>query len=93
VAEATGIGEYAAAIGPGAGEFAVPVREGYSLSVFAGNGEARGVTIKGAKYELENGTLTGSFPVGASNEWAAGEAAVSVADGTLLIITSKKTEE
>lgn len=93
VAEATGRGEYAAAIGPGAGEFTIPRREGYSLSVFAGCGEARGVTIRGTKYELEGGTLTGSFPLGASNEWAAEEAAVSVADGTLLIITSKKTEE
>ncbi len=90
VAEATGNGEYAVAFGPAAGEVTVPRREGYSLSVFAGCGEASGVTIKGTKYEMDSGTLTGSFPLGASNEWAADEAAVSVASGTLLIITSKK---
>ncbi len=93
VTEASGNGEFAAAIGPDAGEYLIPRRQGYSLSVFAGNGEARGVSIKGTKYEMDNGTLTGSFPLGASNEWAANEAKISVGSGTLLIITSKKTEE
>ena len=93
VAEATGNEEYAVSFGPEAGEFRIPRRRGYSLSVFAGNGQARGVTIKGTKYELKRGTLSGSFPLGASNEWAADEATVSVGAGTLLLITSKKTDE
>ncbi len=87
---ASGNGEYAAAFGPSAGETAFPRRDGFSLSVFAGSGEARGVTIRGTKYELEDGTLSPSFPLGASNEWAADEARISVKSGVLLVITSRK---
>ncbi|MBR6915409.1 MAG: thiamine diphosphokinase [Clostridia bacterium] len=88
----SGNGERAAAFGPSAGVVRIPRREGYSLSVFAGCGEARGVTIKGTKYEIENGALSASFPLGASNEWARDEASVSVSEGTLLVITSRKTD-
>ena len=87
---ATGKNEYAAAFGHMTGEFVIPRREGYSLSVFAGCGEARGVTIKGTKYVMENGTVSSSFPIGVSNEWAAAKASVSVGRGTLLVISSKK---
>ena len=90
VAEATGNGEFAIAFGPQAGIFRIPRREGYSLSVFAGCGEAREVTIKGTKYEIECETLSGSFPLGVSNEWTADEATVWVNYGTVLIVSSKK---
>ena len=93
VAEATGNGEYAVAFGPRAGTFTVPRREGYSLSVFAGRDLLCDVTVKGTKYELEHATLKGSYPIGVSNEWAADEAEITVNDGTVLVVLSKKAEE
>ncbi len=92
-AAATGVRDSAVAFGHTAGEITIARRPGESLSVFAGNGEARGVTIKGTKYLMENGTISSSFPIGVSNEWAADEATVAVGEGTLLVIMSKKDEE
>lgn len=85
---ATGAGNFAASFGPGAGEVRLPRREGCSLSVFAVGGDAAGVTIKGAKYETEDATLSPFFPLGACNEWAADEATVSVGRGILLVMSS-----
>ena len=67
-------------------------REGWSLSVFAADGPCRGVCIRGAKYPLDNADMHPSFPIGVSNEWAAPEAEISVADGLLLIILSKYSD-
>lgn len=59
--------------------------EGY-LSLFAMNGKAEGVTIRGMKYLLQDAVLTESFPVGISNEFTNEQAVVSVHKGTLLAI-------
>ncbi len=91
--EAYGRDTAALCFGPGAGTVAIPRRDGYSLSVFAANGEAEGVFIRGTKYELENGTLSGSFPLGASNEWAADGARVTTRRGAALVIMSKTEED
>lgn len=57
------------------------------LSVFSMSDTAKGVTISGAKYELENAVLTNSFSLGVSNEFVDGrEAQIIVTEGTLLII-------
>ena len=56
------------------------------LSVFCLGEDAKGVTLKGLKYPLENGTLTSSFPLGLSNHFTDGEASISVADGTVLVL-------
>ena len=56
------------------------------LSVFCLGADATGVTIRGPQYELENATLTSGFPLGVSNQFAGREAAVSVEEGTLLLI-------
>ncbi len=71
------------------GGMTLPKREGWSLSVFAVSDECRGVRIRGTKYELEDAVLTNGFPLGVSNEWRADEASVSVAQGILLIVSSK----
>ena len=42
--------------------------EGY-LSLFSLGKEAKGVTIRGMKYPLENYTITNDFPIGISNEF------------------------
>jgi thiamine pyrophosphokinase len=60
--------------------------KGATLSVFAIGGEARGVSIKGAKYEAEGVTISPSFPLGVSNEFSDTDAHISVEDGALLII-------
>lgn len=65
--------------------------EGY-MSIFSLGKEARGVTIKGMKYELDNATLTNDFPVGVSNEFIGKDALVKVEDGELLMIISYVSE-
>ena len=56
------------------------------FSVFCMGPDAKGVTIRGARYELENGTLTAGFPLGVSNHFLGKEAEISVANGSLLVI-------
>ena len=59
---------------------------GDTFSVFATGGDAHGVSIKGAKYEAENATLSPAFPLGVSNEFTDDNAHISVTDGVLLVI-------
>ena len=59
---------------------------GATFSVFAIGSEALGVSIKGAKYEAENVTLSPSFPLGVSNEFTDTDARISVKKGALLVI-------
>ncbi len=56
------------------------------LSVFAMNGDAKGVTETGLKYKLQDAVLENSFPKGISNEFIGEEATVSVKDGSLLVL-------
>jgi len=56
------------------------------LSVFAYGGEAAGITLRGLRYPLENGSLSPSFPLGVSNQFTGQKAAVSVEQGRLLVI-------
>lgn len=56
------------------------------LSVFCNSGTAEGVTLAGLKYPLEDYTLSGSFPLGVSNQFLGEAATVSVAEGSLLLI-------
>ena len=71
------------------GSLRLPRREGFSLSVFAAGGLCRGVSIRGAKYPLEDAELRPGLPLGVSNEWAAPEAEISVREGTLLIVEAR----
>ena len=57
------------------------------LSLFCLGEEARGITLTGLKYPLENGCLRSSFPLGVSNHFTGAEALVEVKDGTLLAIS------
>lgn len=56
------------------------------LSLFAMGGDARGVTVRNMKYEVENTTITADYPVGISNELIGEEPTISVEQGTLLAI-------
>ena len=53
-------------------------------------GEAKGITITGAKYPLQNGEITCEYQYGISNEVLPGnEAMVQVASGKLLLIKNR----
>ncbi len=60
------------------------------LSVFCMGADARGVTIRGAQYELRDGTLTAGFPLGASNHFVGRPTCVSVREGSLLLVYDRE---
>ena len=66
-----------------------PTMSGY-LSVFCNSGTAQGVTLNNLKYPLKDYTLTGSFPLGVSNQFLNAPAQVSVEEGSLLLIWEDK---
>ena len=57
-----------------------------TFSVFAMSDNCTGVTINGAKYPLENATLTNTFPLGVSNLSTNETVNISVKEGFLLVI-------
>lgn len=83
-------------IGPGT--FYLP--EGFegTVSVFSLDRELRGVTIRGLKYEMENGIISNDFPIGCSNETLSctadpqkeQAAFISIKEGTALVILIEK---
>ena len=60
------------------------------LSLFCLGADAKGVTIRGLHYELEEGTLTPGFPLGVSNHFTGKKATVEVKDGSLLCMWDRK---
>ena len=60
------------------------------LSLFCLGADARGVTIRGLHYELEDGTLTPGFPLGVSNHFTGKAATIEVKDGSLLAMWDRK---
>lgn len=61
-------------------------KKGGSVSIFAVNGEASGVSVRGLEYEAENITLREAFALGVSNAFRDGDGEVEVASGYLLVI-------
>ena len=67
------------------------IRKDRYLSLVPASGEARGVTIRGLKYELEEGILPVGSTLGISNEIRRGqEFSVSLKEGSLWIVISEK---
>ncbi len=66
-----------------------PLEDGI-FSAFCMGAAARGVTLAGLFYPLQNGTLDCSFPLGVSNHFIGKEAVVTVTDGTLLLFYPRK---
>ena len=62
---------------------------GSFVSVLPVKGDARGVTLDGFKYPLEDANVNCFSSLGISNEIIADEAKISVKDGTLLVIESR----
>ncbi len=69
-------------------ETVLPAKEGYSLALFALT-TCQGVSIKGARYEVEDITITPDFPIGQSNGQAGEEAKIKVTSGIYMIVCSK----
>lgn len=68
---------------------AIPYARGFHFSVFCHSDSAEGVSIRHAKYELENDQITNGFPIGVSNSFLPGEdAVVSVESGILVIVAN-----
>ena len=57
-----------------------------AFSLFAADGAAR-VTVRGAKYPLEEEPLTPDFPLGVSNRALAGSAEITVHAGSVFVVT------
>lgn len=68
----------------------IPAEEDSYLSFFSLSEKCTGVTLRGVKYTLDRYTLTQDFPLGVSNEFIKKEAVVSIENGTLLVVISKK---
>ena len=64
------------------------IDDSYSyFSLLAISKEAKGVTIKNAKYELSDGRISPDYQYGVSNEVTPGKLAeVSVSEGELLLV-------
>ena len=56
------------------------------LSVFCMGPDARGVTLEGLQYPLENRVLTAGFPLGVSNHFLGQPAKITVESGSLLVL-------
>lgn len=57
-----------------------------NISLFALSGTAKGVSIDGLLYPLENAVISPDFPIGVSNEFIGKESRISVEDGVLTVI-------
>lgn len=67
------------------GDIVLSRTKGTVFSVFSLSDNCRGVSIKNAKYEIENESLSSRFPLGVSNEFTGGNTEISVKDGVILI--------
>ena len=57
-----------------------------TVSVFCMGTPARGVTIRGLKYELIEGELTSGYPLGVSNSFVGAESRIAVEKGCVLVL-------
>lgn len=60
------------------------------VSVFCMGADAEGVSIRGLKYGMEDGTLSAGFPLGVSNHFIGEKSEISVKNGSLLIIFDRE---
>ncbi|MDR0888285.1 MAG: thiamine diphosphokinase [Coriobacteriales bacterium] len=65
--------------------FILPEQACGTASVFAYGDTARGVSIEGLKFTLDDETLSNTYPIGVSNSFMGTGAVITVTDGMLLI--------
>ena len=63
------------------------------ISVFCCSETAKGVNLSGLKYPLKDATVTGSFPIGVSNEFTGVKSEIAVSDGSLIIMWEEKAAD
>ena len=89
-AEGVLAGEKTAATALRDGSLTFPASMTGYLSVFCNSGTAENVNLTGLKFPLEHYEMTGSFPIGVSNEFTGVEATVSVDHGSLILVWEEK---
>ncbi|MBQ9045721.1 MAG: thiamine diphosphokinase [Oscillospiraceae bacterium] len=57
-----------------------------TLSVFCAGAPCTGVTLRGLKYTMDDGVITGAFPIGVSNAFTGRAAEISVKKGMLYVL-------
>lgn len=72
------------------GKISLPNMDGKFFSLFSMGDTAEGVSIKGAKYPIDNYTITNFYPIGTSNEFIGETVEISVKDGALLLVITDK---
>ena len=87
---ATAMDKYSSVMAIKDGCITLPNMNGKFFSLFSMGDRAEGVSITGAKYTLDNYTLTNSYPIGVSNEFVGSDVEISVKNGSLLLIITEK---
>ena len=72
------------------GELRFPAEAKGTVSVFCLGADAKGVTLEGLYYPLEEDTLTAGFPLGVSNHFTGSPSRIRVEDGSLLVLWDKE---
>ena len=72
------------------GSLSFPAEAAGILSIFCMGPDAKGVTLSGLKYPLENGTLSSGFPLGVSNHFMGEKSSISVKNGSLLVLWDRE---
>ncbi len=85
-------GEKTAATALRDGALTFPANMSGYLSVFCNSGTASGVTLSNLKFPLTDCTISGSFPIGVSNEFLGLPATVSVREGSLLLLWEERSD-
>ncbi len=67
------------------GQLRLPRKNNAHLSVLSLSDTSLGVCLEGVKYPLSDYTMTRTFPLGVSNEFAEDQAKISVKKGTLFV--------
>ena len=70
-----------------------PDSERGTLSLFCLSGEARGVTLRGLKYNMERGMIRSDFPIGVSNSFVGQAASVEVEEGSAMLLDEYDEEQ
>lgn len=71
------------------GTYTLPrIHDNRKLSFLSYTPEVKGITLEGTLWELENATLTSSYPLGCSNEWIADCAKLTFTEGLLVVCCS-----
>lgn len=86
--QSIGLSFAAAAVKNGSLIFPHPGKQ--TVSVFCMGADARGVTLEGLSYPLEDGVLRADFPLGVSNRFLGAPARVSVREGTLVCLWERE---